>query len=120
MSIARILKDHREAGTASGLLALWGFVDDHAFLTKAGAVGVVYRLEGADYECLDHAERRLADGDLERYFRCRHPHVRHVRYAGQQRSEAYTHGREAGRKIIIHKGMREHPAERGLALPPRR
>ncbi len=58
VKIARILKDYREAGSLSGLLALWGFVDDHAFLTKAGAIGVIYRLAGADYECLDHAERR--------------------------------------------------------------
>ena len=61
----------------------------------------------------------VADGDLERYFRRRHPHVRHVRYAGQKRSEAYAHGREAGRKIIIHKGMHERAAERGLLLGPK-
>ncbi|HVH45042.1 MAG TPA: SprT-like domain-containing protein [Labilithrix sp.] len=62
----------------------------------------------------------VADGDLAKYFRKRHPHVRHVRYQGQRRSEAYAHGREAGRKIIIHKGIRERPTERGLLLPPRR
>ncbi len=62
----------------------------------------------------------VADGDLTKYFRQRHPHVRHIRYAGQRRSEAYVHGREAGQKIVIHKGMRERPAERGLLLPPRR
>lgn len=62
----------------------------------------------------------VADGDLTKYFRRRHPHVRHVRYAGQRRSEAYAHGREAGQKIVIHKGMRDGPTERGLALPPRR
>jgi hypothetical protein len=59
----------------------------------------------------------VADGQLATYFRRRHPHVRHVRYAGQRRSEAYAHGREAGRKIIIHKGMREKAIDRGLALP---
>jgi hypothetical protein len=61
----------------------------------------------------------VADGDLLAYFRRRHPHVRHVRYAGQRRSEAYVHGREAGRQIVIHKGMRERPTERGLLLPGR-
>lgn len=65
----RILKDHREAGTVNGLLALWGFVDDHAFLTKAGALGVVYRLEGADYECLDHLERRVIAHRFEQALR---------------------------------------------------
>jgi hypothetical protein len=62
----------------------------------------------------------VADGDLSKYFRRRHPHVRHVRYAGQRRSEAYAHGREAGEKIVIHKGIRDRPTERGLLLPPRR
>jgi hypothetical protein len=62
----------------------------------------------------------VADGDLSKYFKTRHPHVRNVRYAGQRRSEAYTYGREAGENIVIHKGMRERPTERGLALPPRR
>ncbi len=66
---ARILKDYREAGTVSGLLALWGFVDEHAFLTKAGALGVVYHLEGADYECLDHLERRTIAHRFERALR---------------------------------------------------
>jgi hypothetical protein len=40
------------------LLALWGFVDDHTFLTKAGHVGVVYRLRGIDGEGLTHPQRR--------------------------------------------------------------
>lgn len=62
----------------------------------------------------------IADADLSRYFRKRHPHVRHVRYAGQRRSEAYAHGREAGRNIVIHKGIQDRPTERGWLLPPRR
>ena len=62
----------------------------------------------------------VADGDLEGWFRRRHPHVRHVRYAGQRRSEAYAHGREAGEKIVIHRGIKDRAAERGLLLGPRR
>ena len=56
--ITRILRDHSEAGTLSGLVALWGFVDDCVFLTKAGAVGIVCRLHAQDAECLDHDQRR--------------------------------------------------------------
>jgi hypothetical protein len=70
-----------------------------------------------------HTEQGLvwiADGDLQRFFRKRHPHVRHIRYAGQRRSEAYNHGKEAGKKIVIHRGVRQGAANRGLALPPRR
>ena len=56
--LARILRDYHDAGSVNSLLALWGFVDDTTFLTKAGHVGVVYRLKGIDYEGLTHAERR--------------------------------------------------------------
>jgi len=65
VSIARILRDYREAGSLNGLLALWGFVDDTTFLTKAGHVGVVYRLRGIDYEGLSHAQRRTLVHRLE-------------------------------------------------------
>jgi len=46
VSVGRILRDYRDAGSVNNLLALWGFVDDSTFLTKAGHVGVVYRLGG--------------------------------------------------------------------------
>lgn len=59
----------------------------------------------------------VADGDLESYFRRRHPYIRYRRYAGQRRSEAYVHGREAGQTIVIHKGMRDAATSRGLTLP---
>lgn len=53
----RILKDYREAGTLSGLIALWGFLGDAVFLTKSGGVGLAYRLTPPDTECMDVANR---------------------------------------------------------------
>src|SRR5712691_1724151 len=58
LTMRRILRDYDEAGSVNSLLALWGFVDTHTFLTKAGHVGLVYRLAGVDYECLDQTQRR--------------------------------------------------------------
>lgn len=58
LKIRRILRDYQDAGSVNSLLALWGFVDNHTFLTKAGHVGLVYRLAGVDYECLTHSQRR--------------------------------------------------------------
>lgn len=58
LRIRRIVRDYQEAGSVNSLLALWGFVDDYTFLTKAGHVGLVYRLAGVDYECLTHPQRR--------------------------------------------------------------
>ena len=58
VSIDRIFRDYRDAGSVNGLLALWGFVDETTFLTKAGHVGVVYRVRGVDYEGLSHPQRQ--------------------------------------------------------------
>ena len=42
VSLSRIVRDYGEAGGVNSLLALWGFVDETMFLTKAGHVGLVY------------------------------------------------------------------------------
>ena len=62
----------------------------------------------------------VRDGDLTRYFRHRHPHVRHVRHAGQRRTDAWAHGREAGpqdRACTIRSPI--PGTSRGRLLPPR-
>ena len=69
INIRRLLKDYAETGSLSSLLPFWGFVDDHTFLTKGGAVGVVYRLRGADVECLDHLERGVVARRFEQALR---------------------------------------------------
>jgi type IV secretion/conjugal transfer VirB4 family ATPase len=58
VSVGRILRDYRDAGSVNGLLALWGFVDETTFLTKAGHVGVVFRVRGVDYEGVSHPQRQ--------------------------------------------------------------
>ena len=63
---ARFLKDYRDAGTLSGLIALWGFLDDGVFLTKSGAVGTAYRLTPPDTECMDDATRNAAASRVAR------------------------------------------------------
>lgn len=57
ISVRRLLREYRAAGSLNALLAPSGFVDDTTFVTKGGHVGVVYRLRGIDYEGLDHAQR---------------------------------------------------------------
>jgi hypothetical protein len=59
----------------------------------------------------------VKDGDLATYFRRRHPYVRHVRHAGQRRTDAWTHGREAGRRIVLHKPVHAATESRGKLLP---
>ena len=65
MRLDRILRDYAEAGAVNAQIALWGFVDDYTFLTKAGHVGVVYRIRGTDAEGLTHDQRRVLVHQME-------------------------------------------------------
>ena len=80
VSLARILRDYREAGSVNGLLALWGFVDHTTFLTKAGHVGVVYRLRGVDYDGLSHPQREALAHRFEAALRLLDEHCRIYQY----------------------------------------
>jgi len=67
-----------------------------------------------------HREEGLVwvrDADLDGYFRKRHPRIRHVRYAGHRKNEAYAHGKAAGGRIVLRKGVSAASASRGLLLP---
>jgi hypothetical protein len=59
----------------------------------------------------------VKDADLDGYFRRRHPHVRHVRYTGQRKNEAYARGKDAGRRIVLSPGMSAPAVSRGRLLP---
>ena len=80
VKLSRILRDYREAGSVNDLLALWGFVDDTTFLTKAGHVGVVYRLGGIDYEGLTHAQRNAVAHRFEAALRLLNEQCRVYQY----------------------------------------
>ena len=56
LRVSRIVKDYSEAGAMNALIGLYGFVDEHCFLTKGGDLGLVFRVLGVDGECLDHAQ----------------------------------------------------------------
>jgi Protein of unknown function (DUF2786)/SprT-like family len=67
-----------------------------------------------------HREEGLVwvkDADLGHYFRRRHPHVRNVRYGGNPKNEAFARGRDAGRRIILRKGIEGTVTSRGRLLP---
>jgi type IV secretion system protein TrbE len=65
----RISKAYREAGSLNEQVNLFGFIDDQVFLTKSGDVGVLLRVEGVDYECLDSAAVDHVTKRLEAAFR---------------------------------------------------
>jgi hypothetical protein len=78
------------------------------FAEKLGAQAATHREEGLVW---------VKDADLDDYFRRRHPHIRHVRYAGSRKNDAYVHGKDAGRRIVLRKGVSAASATRGLLLP---
>ena len=67
--VEQITKDWKEAGSLQAHINLYGFWDEHAFLTKSGDVGAALRIGGIDYESLDHAGRDYAVKRLEAAFR---------------------------------------------------
>jgi hypothetical protein len=74
-------------------------------------------------QAIAHREQGLVwvkDGDLGGYFRRRHPHIRNVRYAGSRRNDAYAHGRDAGRRIVLRRGIEGSATDRGHLLPAKR
>jgi hypothetical protein len=77
------------------------------FSDKLGHQSKTHREEGLVW---------MKDADLGGYFRRRHPYVRHFRHAGTRKNEAYAHGREAGRRIILHRGVNAATENRGRLL----
>ena len=65
----RITKDWKEAGAFQAQINLYGFWDEHTFLTKSGDLGCALQIGGIDYESLDHAGRDYAVKRLEAAFR---------------------------------------------------
>ena len=59
----------------------------------------------------------VRDGDLGAYLRLRHPYVRHVRHSGNKRTNTWADGREAGRKIVMHRPVEGATTSRGRLLP---
>jgi hypothetical protein len=59
----------------------------------------------------------LKDANLSSYLRLRHPHVRHVRHSGPRRTDAWARGRDAGRKIVLHRPVRAAATAKGHLLP---
>src|SRR5581483_5057727 len=53
LKLTHALKHYSEAGSLNEQINLFGFVDDHTFLTKSGDLGVNLEGKGVDYESLD-------------------------------------------------------------------
>jgi type IV secretion/conjugal transfer VirB4 family ATPase len=90
MRLDRILRDYTEAGAVNAQIALWGFVDDHTFLTKAGHVGLVYRIRGTDAEGLTHDQRRMLVHQMEAALRLLDERCRVYQYVLKEGADPFV------------------------------
>jgi type IV secretion/conjugal transfer VirB4 family ATPase len=67
--LEQIARDWREAGSFAEHVNLYGFWDEHSFLTKSGDLGAAIKIGGVDYESLDRAGRDYTVKRLEAAFR---------------------------------------------------
>lgn len=65
LRVDTITKDWKEAGSFPAQINLYGFWDEHTFLSKSGDLGSVLKIGGIDYESLGHAGRDYAVKRLE-------------------------------------------------------
>ena len=94
--LSHVLRDYHETGAMSALIPLYGFADKGVFLTKSGDVGVVLRLGGIDYECLDAAQREAVTKRFEVALRLWDERTRLSQYVLKRnrltwRAEAHAH-----------------------------
>jgi hypothetical protein len=105
----RLWRDHR---STSGIRS-----DRERRTYLAGVMaGFADRLARQDAKSRSEGLVWVKDGDLVGYFRRRHPYVRHVRHAGQRRTDAWARGREAGRRIVLHRPVDAPAGSRGRLL----
>jgi len=62
----------------------------------------------------------VGDPDLQRYFKLRHPRIRWDSHAVGLGRQAYAQGRNAGRKIVLHRGISAGSSGSVPLLPARR
>jgi hypothetical protein len=110
---ARLWREYKGARKLRGNAQRRTFVSGVmlGFREKLSAQRVVHEEQGLVW---------VGDADLGRFYRKRHPHIRWTQHSGQIRSEAHAHGREAGKQIVIHRGVHAGGGSGGRLLGPRR
>ena len=65
LRLDRVIKSWKESGALNSQINLYGFWNEHTFITKSGDPRIVLRLHGVDYESLDQAAQEYAVKRLE-------------------------------------------------------
>jgi hypothetical protein len=108
----RLFREFRKSGKARGAKRL-------TFI--AGVMsGFRDRLERERKKSKSEGLVWVGDPALDGFFRRRHPRIRWTRYAVGHGSEAYARGREAGAKIVLHRGISSNSSGSAPRLLPAR
>jgi type IV secretion/conjugal transfer VirB4 family ATPase len=92
LRLSKIVKNFKETGALNENVSIYGFLDDQVFLTKGGDVGAVLRVEGVDYECLDHKQTDSLTKRLESALRLLGPQFRVYQLLFKSSGETIPHG----------------------------
>ena len=101
----RIFRDYRESGALNEQIAIWGFVDDATFLTKAGDVGLVFEMKGPDPTAMTHEERQRTTHQFESALRLLNERVRVYQYFIKQQVKPFS-AAEASRAVATESFLR--------------
>jgi type IV secretion system protein VirB4 len=84
LPLPKFIKPWKDAGEANALFAPCAFIDEHVFLTKTGALGVVFELSGIDPQCLTDATMDSNTKRLAAAWRIFHEDIRLYQYVVKQ------------------------------------
>jgi len=109
----RLWRDHRRRGSSTANR-------DRRYFVAGVMAGFRDKLESERRHNGEQGLVWVGDPDLERYFKLRHPRVRWDSHSVGLGRQAYTQGRNAGRKIVLYRGISAGPSGSVPLLPARR
>src|SRR5487761_500183 len=87
LRLKRIFKNYEETGSLNEQVNLYGFTDEHLFLSKTGDLGVILEVRGVDYECLDDSSIDSLTKRLESAFKLFDENYRLYQYLFKRNNE---------------------------------
>src|SRR5260221_4842807 len=91
LNLRRVFKNYDETGSFNEQINLYGFVDDHLFLTKTGDLGAVLEVRGVDFECLDGTTVDALTKRLESALKLFDEKIRVYQYLFKTNNQAIPH-----------------------------
>lgn len=91
LRLERIFRNYEETGSLNERVNLYGFIDQNAFLTKTGDLGLVLEVQGVDYECLDEQTLDGLTKRLESALKLFDENYRVYQYLFKRNSPAIPH-----------------------------